>query len=344
MAYRDRNNFLTLKTHSINTDVVTFGDVHFYNPNRNFDVQALALFREQFEQNPTYRSFCDLLNKTPAETESISKIPFLPISFFKTHQVTTGPKKHTHAFVSSGTGGNQSTHYVQDIGLYEESFLTAFEQFYGSADQYAVIGLLPGYLERPDSSLIYMVQRLIESSNDSDSGFYLDQHKELHDVLLEREAANKKTLLIGVSFALLDFADAYPCQVPSTIVMETGGMKGRRKELLREELHTILKQRLGVDQIHSEYGMTELLSQAYAPKNGVFFPPPWMRVLVRNPHDPLDVKQNGKGCLNIIDLANRNSCAFIATDDLGEVHADGSFEVLGRYDAADVRGCNLMVS
>lgn len=318
--------------------------MQFYNPNSSFDKQTLALFRHQFEHNTTYRSFCDLLNKTPTETDRITEIPFLPISFFKSHRVSTGSKEHTHAFVSSGSSGNHSTHYVQDIGLYEESFLTAFEQFYGSADQYAVIGLLPGYLERPDSSLIYMVQQLVESSNDSDSGFYLDQYKELHDVLLEREAANKKTLLIGVSFALLDFAESFPCQVPSTIVMETGGMKGRRKELLREELHRILKQRLGVGQIHSEYGMTELLSQAYAPKNGVFFPPPWMRVLVRNPHDPFDVKQNGKGCLNIIDLANRNSCAFIATDDLGEVHADGSFEVLGRYDTADVRGCNLMVS
>lgn len=344
MAYRDRNNFLTLKTNSINTDVVIFGDVRFYNTDSDFTHQALALFREQFEHNPTYRSFCDLINKTPTEANTLSKIPFLPISFFKTHRVSTGLKEYTHIFKSSGTGGKQSTHYVQDISLYEQSFLTTFQQFYGAIDQYAVIGLLPSYLERSDSSLIYMVQRLIEASNDAESGFYLDQHKELHDLLVAREATNKKTILIGVSFALMDFAEGYPCQIPKTIVMETGGMKGRRKELLREELHHVLTQNLGVEQVHSEYGMTELLSQAYAVNNGLFQAPPWMRVLVRNPHDPFDVKQSGKGCLNIIDLANQHSCAFIATDDLGEVHADGSFEVLGRFDAADVRGCNLMVN
>lgn len=316
----------------------------FYDTNRSFNDQALAVFLRQFEQNPTYRSFCDLINKTPAEATTLCQIPFLPISFFKTHQVVTGSKKHTHKFESSGTGGKPSTHFVQDIGVYEKSFISTFQQFYGKADQYAIVGLLPGYLERSNSSLIYMVHQLIEASEDADSGFYLDQHKKLYDLLLTREATNKKTLLIGVSFALLDFAEAYPCRIPSTIVMETGGMKGRRKELLRDELHHILKQNLGIKQVHSEYGMTELLSQAYSQKKGVFHTPPWMQVFVRNPNDPFDVKPNGKGCLNIIDLANQNSCAFVATDDLGEVHSDGSFEVLGRFDAADVRGCNLMVS
>lgn len=344
MAFRDRNNFLTLKTNTVNTDVVTFDLVSFYDTEKNTEDQALSLFLKQFEHNPIYRSFCDLINKTPAEANSVCQIPFLPISFFKSHQVITGTKEYTQTFVSSGTGGTPSTHYVKDMGLYEESFMTSFKQFYGNIDQYAIVGLLPGYLERPNSSLVYMVQQLIEASGEADSGFYLNQHKELHDLLVSREAKNKKNLLIGVSFALMDFAEAFPCEVPSTIVMETGGMKGRRKELLREELHATLTQHLGVPYIHSEYGMTELLSQAYAPRNGIFQTPPWMRVLVRNPNDPFDIQPSGRGCLNIIDLANQHSCAFIATDDLGVVHEDGSFEVLGRFDAADVRGCNLMIS
>jgi len=318
--------------------------VHFFNKKINFENQALELFKKQFEYNPTYRSFCDLINKTPGDTSDLSQIPFLPISFFKTHRIIIGSKEPTHSFESSGTGGIQSTHYVQDIELYEQSFLTCFKQFYGNIDQYAIVGLLPGYLEKPNSSLVYMVQRLIEASKNPDSGFYLNQYQDLQNLLETREASNKKTILFGVSFALMDFAENHPCHIPSTIIIETGGMKGKRKELVREELHHILKQNLGVDQVHSEYGMTELLSQAYALKNGIFHSPSWMRVLVRNPNDPFDVKHSGRGCLNIIDLANKNSCAFIATDDLGKVYQDGSFEVLGRFDTSDIRGCNLMIS
>ena len=245
---------------------------------------------------------------------------------------------------SSGTGGKTSSHHVADIEVYEQSFFNCFELFYGHPNQFAVIGLLPRYLEKPNSSLIYMMQKLIEISDCVDSGFYLDNYQKLHDVLKRREQANQKTFLLGVSFALMDFAEQFPSSLQHTIVVETGGMKGRRKELVREELHAQLKQNLEVGDIQSEYGMTELLSQAYAKDNGRFRCPPWMKVLVRNPNNPLDIQAHGTGCLNIIDLANKNSCAFIGTDDLGRVYSDGSFEVIGRADSSDVRGCNLMVS
>ena len=316
----------------------------FYQSSKAFDLQAIQLYEKQFSNNPIYRSFCDLVHKHPSDCESVIAIPFLPISFFKTHKVLTGNPECSHIFESSGTGGKTSSHHVADIEVYEQSFFNCFELFYGHPNQFAVIGLLPGYLEKPNSSLIYMMQKLIEMSDCADSGFYLDNYQKLHDVLKRREQANQKTFLLGVSFALMDFAEQFPSSLQHTIVVETGGMKGRRKELVREELHAQLKQNLDVEGIQSEYGMTELLSQAYAKDNGRFRCPPWMKVFVRNPNNPLDIQAHGTGCLNIIDLANKNSCAFIGTDDLGRVYSDGSFEVIGRADSSDVRGCNLMVS
>ena len=316
----------------------------FYQSSKAFDLQAIQLHEKQFSNNLIYRSFCDLVHKHPSDCESVIEIPFLPISFFKTHKVLTGNPECSHIFESSGTGGKTSSHHVADIEVYEQSFFNCFELFYGHPNQFAVIGLLPGYLEKPNSSLIYMIQKLIEISDCVDSGFYLDNYQKLHDVLKRREQANQKTFLLGVSFALMDFAEQFPCSLQHTILVETGGMKGRRKELVREELHAQLKQYLDVGDIQSEYGMTELLSQAYAKDNGRFRCPPWMKVLVRNPNNPLDIQAYGTGCLNIIDLANKNSCAFIGTDDLGRVYSDRTFEVIGRVDSSDVRGCNLMVS
>ena len=316
----------------------------FYESSISFHAQAINCYKEQFKHNSIYRSFCDLTNRNPSDCESLVQIPFLPISFFKTHKVLTGTPHCSHIFESSGTRGATSSHHIADIQTYEQSFIDCFELFYGNPKQFAIIGLLPGYLEKPNSSLVFMMQKLIELSDCSDSGFYLDDHQKLHKVLKQREGNHKKTLLLGVSFALLDFAEQFPSSLSHTIVMETGGMKGRRKEIVRDELHSQLKRNLGVKEIQSEFGMTELLSQAYAKTDGIFHCPPWMKVFVRHPNNPMGVQEHGTGCLNIIDLANKNSCAFIATDDLAKVYDDGSFEVLGRVDTSDIRGCNLMVS
>lgn len=316
----------------------------FYQSSRPFHPQAINCYKEQFTHNPIYRSFCDLTHRHPSDCETLVQIPFLPISFFKTHKVLTKAPQCSHVFESSGTGGVTSSHYVADIQTYEQSFLSCFELFYGHPNQFAIIGLLPGYLERPNSSLVYMMQKLIAISDCPDSGFYLDDHQKLHEVLKRREYNQEKTFLLGVSFALLDFAEQFPASLSHSIVMETGGMKGRRKEMVRDELHAQLKRNLGVKGVQSEYGMTELLSQAYAKKEGRLHCPPWMKVFVRNPNNPMDVQEHGTGCLNIIDLANKNSCPFIATDDLARVYSDGTFEVLGRVDTSDIRGCNLMVS
>ena len=316
----------------------------FYESSISFHAQAINCFEEQFKHNSIYRSFCDLTNRNPSDCESLVQIPFLPISFFKTHKVLTGTPHCSHIFESSGTRGATSSHHIADIQTYEQSFIDCFELFYGNPKQFAIIGLLPGYLEKPNSSLVFMMQKLIELSDCSDSGFYLDDHQKLYKVLKQREGNHKKTLLLGVSFALLDFAEQFPSSLSHTIVMETGGMKGRRKEIVRDELHSQLKHNLGVKEIQSEFGMTELLSQAYAKTDGIFHCPPWMKVFVRHPNNPMGVQKHGTGCLNIIDLANKNSCAFIATDDLAKVYDDGSFEILGRVDTSDVRGCNLMVN
>ena len=310
-----------------------------------FNEVALDVFRFQFENNAVYKDFCHHLKKTPDTVLHHLDIPFLPISFFKTHQVLSTPTEAKTIFTSSGTTqSTTSKHLVPDIKLYEESFLKAFESFYGAPEEICILALLPSYLEREGSSLIYMVDDLIKKSNHPDSGFYLHNLAELHQKLLELEQRNTKTLLIGVSFALLDLAEQFPMKLKKTIIMETGGMKGRRKELIREELHHILTQGLGVDRIHSEYGMTELLSQAYSKGNGIFQTPPWMKIITRDTEDPLNIQAHDKtGGINVIDLANLYSCSFIATQDLGKTYANGSFEVLGRFDDPDIRGCNLMV-
>lgn len=310
-----------------------------------FEDLALQVFNFQFKNNKVYRSFCDLLYKHPGDVKSIQDIPFLPIQFFKTHQVLSSKNSIQATFKSSGTTASlTSKHYVTDLEIYKQSFKKGFKQFYGDIKDYVVLALLPSYLEREDSSLIYMVNDMISQSKKKESGFYLNNLEELKDTLIYLDSKGKKVLLIGVSFALLDLVEAYQFNLNHTIVMETGGMKGRRKELIREELHKQLKRGFGVENIHSEYGMTELLSQGYSKENGVFNCPNWMRVLTRDTEDALTILSQGKtGGINVIDLANINSCSFIATQDLGRVYENESFEVIGRFDNSDIRGCNLMV-
>lgn len=315
-----------------------------FDETQNFADKAKQVFQFQHAYNKVYRSWNEILNKDIAHTSSLSNIPFLPVSFFKTHKVVCGEFEPQIIFESSGTTQSiTSKHFVKDISLYRKSFLRGFELFYGDVNDWCIIGLLPSYLERKNSSLIMMVDELIKKSGDKRSGFYLYEFDNLKNVLIQLEAQQQKTLLIGVAFALLDFAEQYSMQLDNTIVMETGGMKGRRKEIIRQEVHSILYTRLGIKKIHSEYGMTELLSQAYSKGEGRFYCPPWMKVMVRDEEDPLLVKEYGRGVLNIVDLANIYSCSFIATDDAGTVYEDGSFEVHGRRDNSDIRGCSLMV-
>lgn len=314
------------------------------------------VFQFQYQHNKVYAKWCDLLkvnsqlsivnteNKAPKTKNTELNIPFLPISFFKSHTIATTLFEPQQIFESSGTTQTvNSKHLVKDVTIYEQSFIKAFERFYGNINEWCIIGLLPSYLERNNSSLIMMVDTLIKLSNHTDSGFYLNEFDKLSTMLQLLEAKQQKTLLIGVTFALLDFAENYPMQLQHTVVMETGGMKGRRKELTRAEVHAIITNGLGVKKVHSEYGMTELLSQAYSKGDGTFICPPWMKVFVRDEEDPLSVKTSGKGVLNVIDLANIYSCSFIATEDVGVVHEDGSFEVWGRLDNSDIRGCSLLV-
>lgn len=310
-----------------------------------FNTMALQVFKFQFDNNPVYRSFCDLLYKNPSDIKTVEAIPFLPIQFFKSHHVLSSRDNIVKTFSSSGTTGSvTSKHYITDVKVYEDSFNHGFNAFYGDIKDYVVLALLPSYLEREGSSLIYMVDSLIKDSNHPESGFYLDNLSALSETLKRLDSEGKKVLLIGVSFALLDLVEAYTFNLNNTIIMETGGMKGRRKELIREELHRILKTGFGVNAIHSEYGMTELLSQGYSKDNGVFNCPNWMRIITRDTEDALTIQDRGKtGGINIIDLANINSCSFIATQDLGRVNNDNSFEVIGRFDTSDIRGCNLMV-
>lgn len=310
-----------------------------------FQELALEIFHYQYQQNPVYRSFVQALGIHSSAVISLEHIPFLPISFFKTKEVVSGSFAPEKIFESSGTTATEtSKHFVSDINLYKKNFIRAFEKNYSPVSDYCIIGLLPSYLERNTSSLVFMVNELIRLSSHAQSGFYLDEFEKLKDVLTDLEAKNQKTILIGVTFALLDFAEKFPKPLQSTIIMETGGMKGRRREMTRNEVHDILKNAFSKTEIHAEYGMTELLSQAYSTGNGLFHCPPWMKVLIRNEEDPFTVKQSGSGVLNIIDLANIYSCSFIATDDAGKVNEDGSFEVLGRMDGSDLRGCSLMVT
>ena len=311
----------------------------------SFNAAALAVFKHQFEHNSVYRSFCDLLYKHPSEVKTVQQIPFLPIQFFKSHTIVSNSKSAEATFTSSGTTGSiVSKHFVSDLEIYKQSFRRGFKSFYGNIENYTVLALLPSYLEREGSSLVYMANDMIEQSKQPESGFYLHDLEALKDTLLKLEAKGQKTLLIGVSYALLDLIEAHSFKLKHTTVMETGGMKGQRKELVKSELHTILKKGFGVDKIHSEYGMTELLSQAYSYGDGVFSTTAWMKILTRDPEDALSIQPIGKsGGVNIIDLANINSCAFIATQDLGKIHSNGTFEILGRFDESDIRGCNLMV-
>lgn len=307
---------------------------------------ALELFRYQYGASDLYRAYVNALRINPAGVRSMLQIPFLPIQFFKTHRVTAGDFEPAVVFESSGTTQSlNSRHLVKDTAIYTRSFTEAFRQFYGPVEDYVVLGLLPSYLERQHSSLVYMVQEMIRQSGRPESGFYLYEHARLADTLRLLEARGQPVLLIGVTFALLDFAEQYQLDLRHTVVMETGGMKGRREEWTREELHGFLQQKLGVPAIHAEYGMTELLSQAYSKGNGIFRCPPWMKVLVRDENDPFQLSaRNAAGVINVIDMANIHSCAFIATEDIGRLHADGSFEVLGRLDNSALRGCSLMVS
>lgn len=320
-------------------------DIFSIKSQSEFQELALQVFKFQFENNRVYRSFCDLLYRHPSEVKVIEDIPFLPIEFFKSRKIVSSLDKVQTTFTSSGTtSSSTSKHHVTNLDIYTQSFTIGFEQFYGKIEDYVILGLLPSYLERKGSSLIHMVDAMIKTSKHSESGFYLNNISELKNTLETLNSRGQKTILIGVSFALLDLIETYQFNLKNTIIMETGGMKGRRKELIRSELHDVLKSGFGVENIHSEYGMTELLSQAYSKGHGIFNCPPWMKVITRDPEDALTIQNTGKtGGINIIDLANINSCAFIASQDLGRTKGDGSFEVIGRFDNSDIRGCNLMV-
>lgn len=308
-----------------------------------FSQVALEVFRYQYQHCDIYRQYCDALRVDAGKVTSLTAIPFLPISFFKTHKVLSVQEVPELAFESSGTTGEStSRHYIADPEVYERSLLQGFEQFYGRPGDYVILALLPSYLERRNASLVYMAKTLMAISGHADNGFYINEWDKLSETILRLEQQGQKILLLGVTFALLDFAEAYPISLRNTIVMETGGMKGRKEEMTRTEVHAILKQQWQLNTIHSEYGMTELLSQAYSKGSGLFECTNTMRVLVRDLNDPLEVASSGSGVINVVDLANIYSCSFIATEDLGRVAPDGSFEVLGRMDHSILRGCSLM--
>ena len=310
-----------------------------------FENLSLEIFNYQVRNCEVYGRFVSNLGTDIQEVKNLNSIPFLPIEFFKSQQVLCGENNAKTVFSSSGTTGMaQSMHYVKDIDIYIKSYRKTFNLFYGEISKYAVLALLPSYLEREGSSLIYMVNDLIGLSKHQKSGYFLDNHDLLKQTLDELKATETPTILIGVTYALLDFAESHSIEFPELIVMETGGMKGKRREILRTELHEALGTGFGVQQIHSEYGMTELLSQGYSKGSGIFQTPPWMKVRIRDTNDPLTLLENeSTGGINIIDLANIHSCSFIATQDLGKCYADGSFEILGRFDHSDIRGCNLLV-
>jgi phenylacetate-coenzyme A ligase PaaK-like adenylate-forming protein len=306
---------------------------------------ALKVFRFQYENNLVYHEFCDFLKTDVQKVKTIQQIPFLPIQFFKSHEVVSNSNPIQTIFTSSGTTGMvTSKHLVTDVRIYEESYRKGFSQFYGNIEDYVVLALLPSYLEREGSSLIHMVDDLIQLSNHPESGFYLHNYDELIEKIIQLDQSGQNVILIGVTYALLDLIEKQSFHLENTIIMETGGMKGKRKEMIREELHQQLCNGFGIKSIHSEYGMTELLSQAYSLGDGIFECPSWMQISIRDTEDALSYIREGKtGGINVIDLANINSCSFIATQDLGKKYSNGSFEVLGRFDHSDIRGCNLMV-
>jgi phenylacetate-coenzyme A ligase PaaK-like adenylate-forming protein len=316
----------------------------FLPAGEHFEAVAHEVFLYQYQHVPVYRQFCDSLGKTPAAVHSISDIPFLPVQFFKSHDIIAGGRRAQKVFESSATSGAiPGRHMVADIHVYEQSYLRAFRLFYGEPQGYCFLALLPSYLDRGTSSLLYMADDLIRLSGNALSGFINKDFEELNRRILLAKENGQKIFLLGVTYALLDFAEQYHIDMGDDIIMETGGMKGRRAELTREEIHAILGKAFQANAIHSEYGMTELLSQAYSAGGGIFHCPPWMRVIARDPYDPMSYAGAGKtGALNIIDLANLYSCSFLSVSDLGKVYEDGSFEVIGRMDNADIRGCNLM--
>lgn len=309
-----------------------------------FEAVALQTFKYQYTYCEVYKNYCDALKIDISEINTLKKIPFLPITFFKQKKIICGDNISEAIFTSSGTSGSiTSKHHVASLAVYEKSFLKAFQIFYGNSKDLTILALLPSYLEREGSSLVYMVDRLIKESTSPDSGFYLNDLDGLIHNIDKLESQGKNTLLIGVSYALLDLIEKRKFALKHTIVMETGGMKGRRKELIKPAFHKLLQDGFGTTHIHSEYGMTELLSQAYSKEDGVFSCPPWMKVLTRDTEDPLSLVYKKTGGINIIDLANVNSCSFIATQDLGFVMDNGNFKIMGRFHDSDIRGCNLMV-
>jgi len=351
----------------LSLEIVKPSSDHIFNIStpEEFKQVTLAIFRYQATENEVYRNYLKALKINPESVLELEQIPFLPIEFFKTHEISieSGIKNQESSisdlssqisilFKSSGTTGMiPSKHYVKDVSVYKKSYRKGFEHFYGNMEEYCILALLPSYLERKDSSLVYMADDLIKKSKHFQSGFYLHNYEELISVLKQVEQKKQKTILLGVTYALLDLAElnftherGSRALLRNTIIMETGGMKGKRKEMVREELHAVLCNGFGVDSIHSEYSMTELLSQAYSRGNGIFYCPPWMKVMIRDTNDPFSfLSQNKTGGINVIDLANINSCSFIATQDLGKCFADDSFEVLGRFDNSDIRGCNMLI-
>lgn len=316
------------------------------NSQLEFENLSLEVFQFQYKNNNIYKDYVDFLGVDSKKIKKIYDIPFLPISFFKNLKITSTHAQEEIVFYSSGTtGSTQSKHFVLSKNLYHQSFTNTFEKFYGPPSDYCFLALLPGYLEREGSSLIYMVNDLMKQSKSHDSGFYLNNYEQLANKINSLKVSKQKFILIGVTYALLDFANLYPIDLRGGIVMETGGMKGKRKELLKEEVHEILKEKFNLKQIHSEYGMTELLTQAYSQGNAKFTTPNWMKVLIRDTYDPFSYLPKGKsGGINIIDLANLYSCSFIETKDLGRLNQNGQFEIIGRFDNSDIRGCNLLVS
>ena len=320
-------------------------DIFNISSDKEFCEMAIKIFNFQYKNNTVYKQFVDYLNVDYKKVLKITEIPFLPIEFFKTHKILSNKKRVQQIFYSSGTTTSiRSKHYITDLNIYKKSFRKGFGNFYGDISDYCILGLLPNYMENKSSSLIYMMKDFIKLSNCEKSGFYLNNYNDLYSTIIDLKKSKIKYILIGVSYALIDFAEAFNIDLSDGILMETGGMKGKRKELTKKELHSFFKKSFNINTVHSEYGMTELLSQAYSKGNGIFEYPPWMKILIRDTYDPLSYLKNGRtGGINVIDLANINSCSFIATKDLGKLNNIKQFEVLGRFDDSDIRGCNLLV-
>lgn len=318
------------------------------NSTERFNELCMEVFHHQAINNPIYSQYLELIDKKAADISAPHMIPFLPIRFFKTKKIVSAEAPAQIIFTSSATSGMEpSRHYVLEKSVYENSFIKGFEIFYGNPEEYTILALLPSYLEREGSSLVYMADKLIKLSKKPHSGFYLYNHAELANILSQLKADKEKTILLGVSFALLDFVANYHLNFPQLTVVETGGMKGRGQELTRDVLHNTLEKGFGVKEIHSEYGMAELLSQAYSTEDGIFNTPPWMKIIIRNLYNPfhyfIGEEESPLGGVNIIDLANINSCSFLETQDIGRIFANGSFTIEGRIKESELRGCNMLL-